>query len=286
MAVFNKNEELARQQVRIAPERAKGLKKIGMAATGFSDDGTRNTWGKISNYIPGMTAGQQLWGRAIAGKASKSDYAATMKAGDKDAANKLVQDVKLAVEVGKTVATAGAGGGGGISGGAGGAGGALGGGSDIASKAMGGSGEIPSMSTGGISGGISGEDALKQFQESGGNMENLEAFKDFDKGAKETKYKNTRDAVDGEVGDLLSKGSDMSKDNLQSSPTEGGKYDKAINTTEKIGELGGNVPVAGGIIEAGAGSVAAGIAYDSSIEEKSKEFQNKKKALSQDSLWM
>jgi hypothetical protein len=294
MAIFNKNEELARQQVRIAPEQAKGLKKAALAGLGYKATGEQSGFGKVLGYIPGGQTTRHFMARAVAGKADKSDYAATLKAGDKDAVNKLVQDVKLGVEVAKVVGTGGAGGA------AGAGGGAMskaisGGGSDIAGKVMGGASGSDLISGGGIGGGKEGMDlfkgqatgkmgtapnmdALKEFADAGGNVDDVETAKQLEANSEDNKL------MDGKK--MLDKIVTASEDNLQTNPTEGGKYDKAINTTDKIGDLGSNVPVVGGIIEAGAGSAAAGMSYNAALAKKTEEFQNKKKDLSDDSLYM
>lgn len=285
MAKFSHNEELARQQVRIAPDQARGFKKHAMAALGYKATGERNAYGKIIGYVPGVSTQQHFMARAIAGKADKSDYAATLKAGDQAAANKLVKDVGFVAEAAK------------LAGGGAGAGG-------VATKAMGGGNGAMTQAVGGKGGGnlnlfnniAGGElnpnfdpEALKRTLEEkeNYNKRSLQGEKDSIDQEVQDEFMSESDDTASSDGMSLDKGIGLADDLVGGTQVaEGTDAEKNVNTIQKVGQLGSNVPVAGAVIGAGAESVAAGVAYNSALEEKNKEFQNKKKALSDDSLWM
>lgn len=107
MAIFTDSRELSRQARNREFDRIKGWRKGAMAILGYKDDGSLNTWGKIT----GVT-GTRIPQRIIANQLAKgSDAKEVLKStNDEFIANELARG-KFAFDVAKTAITLGAGGG-------------------------------------------------------------------------------------------------------------------------------------------------------------------------------
>lgn len=235
--IFQSNYELNRQGRYVAPEKVTGARKVALAALGYKDTGESNTWGKIMNMTPGVTA---IGRNALAGALSKdTDTNTVIKAQRGEAFQDSMNGLAVGLESAKLAGTLGLGG----------AGGSLTGAGNV------GSGLLSGLFKGGA--GAGAEAVTSGGAELLGNLEKS-AVQD------QVKSEIAADVEAADVDGLTDYSNYVSmpgnENNMQLNANGGAtKFSNAVN---KVNNFTSKLPVIGGFVNSIGNAIASGVALN------------------------